>query len=180
LPDQNGRYFGSMKNIEFIEITTKDIPDLQTDTRAIWMECYPGIISHEQIEYMLDRMYSKEIVEREIEYENINYYFIFHDGVKVGFCSIGPCQEVKGRAKLHKLYLYPEFHGKGLGSASLAKVFELVRQKGYDSICLNVNKNNYSGIKAYERNGFIKEKSVVNDIGNGYVMDDYIMLKKVS
>jgi RimJ/RimL family protein N-acetyltransferase len=168
-----------MKDMELIKISQKDIPELRADARAVWMECYPGIISHEQIEYMLNWMYSEAAIRREIEHENINYYFIFHEGAKLGFCSLGPYPGRAGRAKLHKLYLYPEFHGKGFGSASLAKIFDLAREQGYDSICLNVNKNNRSAIKAYERNGFIVQTSVVNDIGNGYVMDDYVMLKEL-
>ena len=169
-----------MKYLKFVKVNIEDISDLQADARAIWLECYRGIISHEQIEYMLDWMYSRDTIEREIEHENIDYYFIYHDDRKLGFCSMGPYPEIAGRAKLHKLYLYPEFHGKGFGSASLLKVCSLAEEQGYDSICLNVNKNNLSAVKAYERNGFIKEKSVVNDIGNGYVMDDYVMLKDLN
>ena len=169
-----------MKDLKFIKINKEDISGLQADARAIWLERYTDIISQEQIEYMLNWMYSKDIIEREIEHENINYYFIFHDGIKLGFCSMGPYPDVAGRAKLHKLYLYPKFHGKGFGSTSLLKVCSLAQKQGYDSICLNVNKNNLSAIKAYERNGFTKEKSVVNDIGNAYVMDDYVMLKELS
>jgi diamine N-acetyltransferase len=169
-----------MKHIEFVKINKKDISDLQTDARTIWMKCYTAILDLKQIEYMLNWMYSKNTIEHEIAHENINYYFIFHDSAKVGFFSIGPYSDAAGRAKLHKIYLYPEFHGKGLGSASLLKVFELARQQGYDSICLNVNKNNLSAIKAYERNGFVTDKAIVNDIGNGYVMDDYIMLKNLN
>jgi len=167
-----------MKDIEFIKIHKKDIADLQADAKNIWRKCNVDIISSEQVEYMLDWMYSEETIQREIEHENIDYYFIFNDGIKFGFCSIGPY--VAGRAKLHKLYIYPEFHGKGFGSASLLKIFDLAQKQGYDSICLNVNKNNLSAIKSYERNGFVKEKSIVNDIGSGYVMDDYIMLKNLA
>ncbi len=168
-----------MKGLELIRVGHKDIPELRADAREIWMQCYPGIISNEQIEYMLNWMYSEDTIRREIEHENINYYFIFHEGAKLGFCSLGPYPGKAGRVKLHKLYIYPEFHGKGLGSASLIKIFDLARKQGYESICLNVNKNNHSAIKAYKRSGFIVETSVVNDIGNGYVMDDYVMIKSL-
>ncbi len=167
-----------MNNLELIKINQKDISELQADARAVWMECFPDILSYEQIEYMLNWMYSEDTIKHEIEHENINYYFILHEGAKLGFCSLGPYSGVAGRAKLHKIYLYPEFHGKGFGSTSIMKIFALAQEQGYDSICLNVNKNNQSAIKAYERNGFIVETSVVNDIGNGYVMDDYVMLKE--
>jgi RimJ/RimL family protein N-acetyltransferase len=47
------------------------------------------------------------------------------------------------------------------------------------SIDLTVNKYNTNSIKAYEKMGFEKIDSVVMDIGNGYVMDDYVMKKEV-
>ena len=42
-------------------------------------------------------------------------------------------------------------------------------------IYLTVNKNNTSAINAYKKWGFITEKEACTDIGNGFVMDDYIM-----
>lgn len=165
-----------MNNVEIVKIACEDIPELQADAEAIWLQCYPGIISMEQIEYMLNRMYAADQVKQEIAHEKIEYFFIYHDGAKIGFLSLGPYPGFPGRAKLHKLYLHPEFHGKGLGSASLRKIFELATARGYSSICLNVNKNNHAAIKAYERNGFVKHETVVKDIGGGYVMDDYVML----
>ncbi|MDD5597400.1 MAG: GNAT family N-acetyltransferase [Victivallaceae bacterium] len=165
-----------MNDIQFVRIKCEDIPELRVAAATIWPECYAAILSREQIEYMLNRMYSPEKIKHEIEHEKIHYFFICHDGAKIGFLSLGPYPEIAGRAKLHKLYLYPEFHGKGLGTASLRKVFELASEQGYSSICLNVNKNNHPAIKAYERNGFVKLEAVVNDIGGGYLMDDYVML----
>jgi len=169
-----------MKNIEFIKISQKDIPFLRADASEIWTACYTDLLPPGQIEYMLNWMYSEEKIKHEIEQENTDYYFVFHDGIKLGFCSTGPYSDVTSCAKLHKLYLYPEFHGKGFGTAALMKVFDLVKEQGYSSICLNVNKENLSAIKSYERNGFVKEKSIVNDIGGGYVMDDYVMLKNLA
>ena len=52
-------------------------------------------------------------------------------------------------------------------------------QLGYSSISLTVNKYNEASIKAYEKMGFKKVKDIVIDIGNGFVMDDYLMEKKV-
>ncbi|MFA6714485.1 MAG: GNAT family N-acetyltransferase [Victivallales bacterium] len=168
--------FDKMNNIELAKIKFEDIPELRVAAEKIWLECYAAILDRKQIDYMLNWMYSPEKMKHEIEHEKIDYFFVCRDGVKIGFLSLGPYPEVAGRAKLHKLYLYPEFQGKGLGSASLKKVFELASGQGYSSICLNVNKNNHAAIKAYERNGFVKLEAVVNDIGGGYVMDDYVML----
>ena len=169
-----------MDNVEFVKINREDISVLQENARTIWAQCYAAILTPEQIDYMLDMMYSEVVVRREIETEKINYFFVFYAGMKIGFVSFGPYHPSDGWAKLHKIYLFPEFHGRGLGAAALAKVCELASEQGYNSICLNVNKKNSAAIKAYERNGFVKSEEVVNDIGGGYVMDDYVMVKDLS
>ena len=45
---------------------------------------------------------------------------------------------------------------------------------GVEQIELNVNKYN-SAVQFYEKLGFFRAKEMVLDIGNGYVMDDYVM-----
>ena len=45
----------------------------------------------------------------------------------------------------------------------------------YNKIRLTVNKYNQYTIDAYNKWGFKTVDSVVTDIGNGFVMDDYIM-----
>lgn len=42
-----------------------------------------------------------------------------------------------------------------------------------------MNKYNTASIKVYKNLGFIIADSIVADIGNGFVMDDYIMEKKL-
>jgi ribosomal protein S18 acetylase RimI-like enzyme len=79
--------------------------------------------------------------------------------------------------KLHKLYLLPELHDRGLGSRLLQQVEGEVRTGGARRLILSVNKRNIKAITAYKRNGFVIVESVVTDIGNGFVMDDYIMAK---
>jgi len=82
--------------------------------------------------------------------------------------------------KLHKLYLLPEMHGRGLGSLLLQHVEREVRAGAGHRLVLSVNKRNARAIAAYRRNGFDIADSVVTDIGNGFVMDDYIMAKDLS
>ena len=169
-----------MEVLEFVKLTPADIAEVQDDAAVIWRECYADILEPEQIEYMIDKMYSAETIIHEIENGIAEYYFIFHDGAKIGYTAFGPLKEFSGRVKLHKLYLYPEFHGKGLGSAALRKICKIARSEGYKSICLNVNKYNILALKAYERNGFVKHEAIVDDIGNGYVMDDYVMVRELA
>ena len=144
----------------------------------IWRAHYPGIISHEQIQYMLERMYAIETIRAEIRSQGIRYYQILADGQMVGFASMGPTSE-PGMAKLHKLYVVPEVHGRGLGKRLLNHCETGMAQIGARRLILAVNKRNAKAIAFYQRNGFAVIESVVNDIGGGFVMDDFIMAKEV-
>ena len=79
-----------------------------------------------------------------------------------------------GVAKLHKLYLDYNYHGKGIGSMALRHVIGETRAAGYKFLRLNVNKQNKDAIRAYERNGFKLFEKVKVDIGGGFYMDDYV------
>ena len=68
-----------------------------------------------------------------------------------------------------------ETRGKGLGKFLLNRAVDLAKQNDKKSIYLNVNKYNTDSIAFYERMGFVKIEEGVFDIGNGYVMDDFIL-----
>ncbi len=128
---------------------------------------------------MLARMYAPDTLRAEIHSQGIRYDLLLVDGKPAGFASYGPTSE-PGVMKLHKLYLLPELHGRGLGSRMLEHCECEIRAAGACRLILSVNKRNDQAIAAYRRNGFIVAESVVTDIGGGFVMDDYVMAKSVS
>jgi GNAT superfamily N-acetyltransferase len=142
---------------------------------VIWRACYPGIITLEQINYMLDWMYSLDTLRKELR-SGICYDLLLVGGELSGFSSYGPTEQARV-FKLHKLYLLPKLHGRGLGSLLLNHCEREVRKHGGRRLMLNVNKHNVKAIKSYRRNRFVITESVVADIGNGFVMDDYVMAK---
>lgn len=143
---------------------------------VIWRQHYPGIISPAQIDYMLGRMYALEVLRDEIRSRGIHFYRLLVNGRFSGFASIGPTDSV-GVLKLHKLYLLPELHGRGLGSRLLQHCETEARRLGARRLVLAVNKRNTKAVAAYQRNGFVVAESVVTDFGGGFVMDDFIMAK---
>ena len=143
---------------------------------VIWRAYYPGIISPEQIDYMLARMYAPEVLRQEVQVQGIHYYGLWVDGKMVGFASHGSTAE-PGVIKLHKLYLLPEWHGRGLGSRLLQHGEQQARDAGAQRLILAVNKRNTRARAAYQRNGFVIISSVTTDIGGGFLMDDFIMAK---
>ena len=168
-----------LNGTQIIQATEADLPAISELAGVVWRACYPGIITHAQIDYMLARMYSLDVLRDEIRSQGIRYDPLLVDGQPAGFASYGPTSEA-GVMKLHKLYLSPEMHGRGLGSRLLQHVEREVRAGAGRRLTLSVNKRNTKAITAYQRNGFVVAESVVTDIGGGFVMDDYIMAKELT
>ncbi len=167
------------------KVSTQILPATEADLTAlaelagvIWRQHYPGIISSEQIEYMLAQMYSLETLRADLRLKNISFFRLLVADRFVGFAALGP-QPEPGVMKLHKCYLLPEMHGRGYGSLLLKHCEQEARQRGAQRLILAVNKHNVKALAAYRRNGFLVAESVITDFGHGFVMDDFIMAKSL-
>jgi GNAT superfamily N-acetyltransferase len=167
-----------MEDITFSALQPEEIDTLIPLARRIWHAHYPGIITVEQIDYMLDRGYTREVILQEMEQQGISWLVIKVGNAMIGLISVGPYGE--GTMKLHKLYLLPEYHGHGIGARALAEVERIALQQKAAKLVLNVNRYNHKAISAYQRAGWQIADEVVVDIGNGYVMNDYVMAKQLA
>ena len=157
--------------------TESDIPTLRRLADRIWKACYPGMISRAQIDFMLRWMYSEEQLREDLA-QGVRLELVEVDGVPVGYLATeadGP----SGALHLHKLYLIPERHGRGEGRWMLDHVLDRARAGGFREILLRVNKANVRALRAYERAGFRTAETVTVDIGGGFVMDDFLLVRDV-
>ncbi len=145
---------------------------------AIWREHYASLVSMDQIDYMLAGRYTPGNLEKYLASVDCWMYLLWLDDRAVGYCSYALTQ-TPHELKLEQLYLLPELHGHGLGSFMLRHVNAEARRLGCQTIMLTVNKGNHSSIAVYLKSGFVVRESVTFDIGNGYVMDDYVMEKRL-
>ena len=159
--------------------TVDDLPAIRDLAGVIWRAYYPAVVTREQIEYMLGRMYDLNTLRDEVQTQSIRFDRMFLADALVGFAAYGPLPE-PGTWKLHKLYLLPEHHGCGLGSQLLRHCEAQSRALGAHRMLLNVNKRNTRALAAYQRNGWVVAESVCVDIGSGFVMDDFVMSKKLA
>lgn len=146
---------------------------------TIWRAHYSKLISMAQIEYMLAGRYSPERLSAYVHAGDRWLHILWLADRPVGYCSYALTPQ-PAELKLEQLYLLPELHGRGLGRLMLAHVEAEARRLGCDTIMLTVNKGNASSIAVYDRAGFTVRESAVFDIGNGYVMDDYVMEKRIA
>ena len=149
-----------------------ELKELAVLADSIWHECFVDIISEGQIDYMVGKFQSYEAMTGQISEQDYSYYAVREDGELCGYIGMKP--EKDERFFLSKLYLRSDKRGKGIASQMLEKVFEEARACGKKQVYLTVNKHNDHAIAVYKKIGFKVIDEVVTDIGNGYVMDDYI------
>ena len=140
-----------------------------------WPTAYGAIISQEQISFMLDKMYHKgELFEQLLK----GHHFIVASELQadVGFAGFSAINLETQTFKLHKLYVLPKMHGKGVGKILMNEVVSQVKAQGGKLLQLNVNRAN-KATDFYEKAGFKIKESVDLDIGNGFYMNDYVMEK---
>ena len=145
--------------------------------REIWTEHYVPIIGQAQVDYMLAGFQSEAAVADQIR-EGYRYFVIRADGRPAGYLAVAADPSTR-RMLLSKIYVLKSQRGRGLGRTAIACVEELCRETGMEVLWLRVNKNNQDSIGVYERCGFVKTGVVVSDIGNGFVMDDFQLEKRV-
>ena len=145
--------------------------------REIWTEHYTPIIGQEQVEYMLENFQSAAAIKDQIQ-KGVIYYLLSYMDKDAGYLALEPCREDK-QAKLSKIYVCSDLRGMGLGRKALEQAINVCRQLSVEVLWLTVNKNNKVAIDFYVKTGFVKAGTLVQDIGEGFVMDDYKMIKKI-
>jgi ribosomal protein S18 acetylase RimI-like enzyme len=143
----------------------------------IWPKTYGHIISQEQMTYMLEWMYSIETLQTNFT-KNHTYFCISSGHQDIGFLDVEINHPVPVNLKIHKIYVLPEFQGKGIGYALMLKARDFAKKNRMITMSLQVNRNN-PAIEFYKRFGFeiIDEQDF--EIGNGFYMNDFVMRYKI-
>ncbi len=154
--------------------TAADVKIIQELAEMIWPVCYADIVSPEQLRYMLDLIYTQDALKAQME-KGHRFVIAYEVETPIGFASYSAkSSEEPTIFRLHKIYVLTNLHTKGIGSTFLQYVVTQSKNAGATLLELNVNKYN-PAIGFYEKKGFSILKEEVIDIGNGYVMDDYVM-----
>ena len=163
------------KGIEIRPLAIHEIDLVRNLSNEIWKKVYPSIISIEQIEYMLDLIYNEVALKKQISVQGHQFILVIDNTQPIGYASYSLKEGTDdSQYRLHKFYLQPEHHGKGLGKQMMNHIIHEVQRAGGKSIELNVNKYN-PAFHFYKKLGFSVISEEVIDIGKGYVMDDYVM-----
>jgi len=163
--------------MEFIQVKSEEEIKVTAELASeIWAEHYTDIIGAAQVGYMIGKFQSEDAIAEQIQNQGYLYYLIKENNKAIGYYSIIPQDD---ELFLSKLYVHKTLRGKGIARKAVNFIKAFALERGYEKITLTVNKKNIGPIAAYEKLGFVNTGPIVQDIGGGFVMDDYKMELKL-
>lgn len=153
-----------MLNLIIRKVTEADGPPLQTVARIAWKHTYSHIFTEEFIEKFISQAYNPEFLLRYLQDPGQSLYVVAVDkGNIIGFAQIGPDWDFKGEFRLSRIYLLPEFIGKGIGSRLLKRCESYLRSINHTKYGLYVHKDNEIGKSFYFKHDFARMESRDDD-----------------
>lgn len=145
-------------------------PAIVRIAEASWRVGYAGILSSEQIDFMLNRSYVQQDFQGATQ-AGESFYLLREGEEDLGFIALTQQDRL---LRIEKLYLLPSAQGKGCGKILLDFAKSHAQQLRMDRLGLNVNRGNVKAYDFYLKQGFLVTDTV--DIPYfGYVLDDYVM-----
>lgn len=160
------------------EAQPNELNIIQDIARRTWPVTYGDILRAEQIAYMLDRFYSTESLNANLD-DGHHFLLARENDVVLGFASFVHDAPEKSNTKIPKIYVLPQTQGKGIGQKLMETIEHQARQHGATKLTLNVNRFN-KALTFYQHLGFKIVAEIDINIGHGYLMEDYIMEKPLA
>lgn len=162
--------------MEIVRATELDIPVIHALAEKIWWPTYRPILSEEQIRFMLDDMYSENVLREQIQ-NGVEFILVKREGEEVAFAGYSIESLDTSVLKIHKLYVLPSEQGKGTGKKLIEHLTSLAKDLNIEILELNVNRAN-PALGFYEKQGF-KISETVDIPYHQFVLNDYVMRKNV-
>jgi ribosomal protein S18 acetylase RimI-like enzyme len=158
--------------------TEKEIEMVEQLARIIWKDYFSSMIGDEIVDYMLEKLQSKNAISDQIQ-DGYLYYLIQSSKNFIGYFAILHKNETD-ELFLSKLYILHSERGKGSGKAAMKFIESLADKKNCKNISLTVFHKNIKAISIYEKMGFKKTGSIMRDIGSNIIIHDFLMEKIVT
>jgi RimJ/RimL family protein N-acetyltransferase len=151
----------------------KDLTTISKLAKVIWNDYYVPFIGQQQVDYMLSKIYNHKSLIEQLNQQKHVFYLIEKDNIDVGFLSVS--SQNKCDYFLHKFYIDQQKSNAGIGTNVLNLLIQQINSK---SLTLTVNRQNFKSINFYFKNGFKIDRVEDFDIGDGYEMNDFVMVRK--
>jgi len=165
----------NLSNIVIRNASINDVPVIHKLAHTIWPHTFSEILSAQQIDYMLQLIYSETSLQEQMN-EGHQFLLAEENSIPIAYADYSLLKN--DIYKLNKIYVLPQQQGKGIGKLLIDFIIQRIKKENASVLLLNVNRHNKAK-GMYERLGFtvIGEEDI--DIGKGYFMNDFIMQKKL-
>lgn len=160
--------------ISILQATTNEIPLIHEMGSIVFPHTYKNILSKDQLDFMLEWMYSHDNLKKQMLEENHTYYIAYVDNVPAGYVSIRP--ESESVFHLEKIYVLPLFQKNSVGKLLFQYAIKVIKEIHPEKceMHLNVNREN-EAVNFYKHMGMQIIHQEDFPIGNGFYKTDYIM-----
>jgi diamine N-acetyltransferase len=143
--------------------------------RRIVPDFYVQFFAAETAGYLVETGHTVEALEAQAG-RGSRHFLIDWNGEAVGYFSLSN----KGATMLlSHFYLLPEYRGRGLGKMAMEFIEGEARASGAADIELFVLRENKGAVGLYTRSGFVVAAEVLTRLGEGAVLEDYVMRKEI-
>ncbi|MBS4193097.1 GNAT family N-acetyltransferase [Bacillus sp. FJAT-49705] len=85
---------------------------------------------------------------------------------------IAICEVMRAYNDAHKAYIFGYYvrsdqQGKGIGKLFFEEIYSILKQDGFEKVCLTVNIENKPAVKLYEKLGFVVKETRFDEFGEG-------------
>lgn len=145
--------------INFKKTNLEDVHLLSEISKQSFIASHGHSASIEDIEQYIKQNFSIEILQNEIKDTNTIFHFIYDNTTVAGYSKIVldedlPILNKQKVTKLSRLYLLPEYKGKGIGLPLLDFNIQFSKNKKQQGMWLFVWKENHGAVNFYLKNNF--------------------------
>jgi ribosomal protein S18 acetylase RimI-like enzyme len=164
--------------ITIVTATAKDYQTIRDIAHETWPIAYGEILSKTQLDYMLGAFYNDEALNDSVVNKGHHFVLAKEGEETLGFASYEHNYNQKPQTKIHKIYVLPQTQGKGIGKILIDFIENVAKENHSTELSLNVNRFN-KALHFYQKLGFEIVGEVDIELDYGYLMEDYVMEKKI-
>jgi len=148
-----------MAQIQLIKASLKDKSVLQQTCIDAYSTYFGDYWNEDGLEWYLNDQFGDEQLTSNLRDPNIDYFLISSNTQITGFIKVNFAPKAKPiiteAAELEKIYVLPEFKGKGIGNKAMKEIIKLAKERAMKNLYLDVLDSNNKAFDFYKRLGFV-------------------------